>query len=357
MPPRVAILYLCYGNLRHLPGVVSGLAAQTYPHNRMKIFMLPAGSPDGIADAIRTDVLPRSQKDLPEVVLVDEPNRGFSANNNVGIRLALAEGFDYVFLHNGDLKLDAKAIEELVAMAESSTDIASVQALVRYWHQPDVVNVSGGSVHIAGYGFARDNKVPYRADIRPDGDELAYGSGAALLIRASALRELGLLEEGFFMYHEDLELGMRLRFAGFRNVLAAKAFAFHDYTFSRNPKMFAWIECYRWVVMLAYYRWRTLLVFAPLLLAIEVGTWFMAARGGWLRAKCWALREWFRPRTWQLMFAMRRRAQAIRVIDDAAFLALVVGRIENQEVDNAMMSAINPAIDAAFDAGRKIVRW
>ncbi|MCR4312310.1 MAG: glycosyltransferase family 2 protein [Candidatus Uhrbacteria bacterium] len=355
--PRVAILYLCHGNMRHIPDVVTSLSQLTYPKDRLTVLMLPAGSPDGIADYIRAEVLPRSGKDLPEVIMIDEPNRGFAANNNVGIRFALEHDFDYVFLHNGDLKLDPRAIDELVALAESSPDIASVQCMVRYWHQPDMVNVSGGVVHIAGYGYARDNRSAYAAPFRPDGDELAYASGAALLLRASVLRKLGLLEEGFFMYHEDLELGMRLRFAGYRNVLAAKAFAFHDYTFSRNQKMFAWIECYRWVVLLAYFRSRTLLVFAPLLLAVEVGTWFMAWRGGWLRAKCWALREWCRPATWRLMFAMRRRAQSSRVIGDKDFLCFVTGRIENQEVANGIMDRVNPAIDAAFVAGRSLIRW
>ena len=241
-------------------------------------------------------------------------------------------------------------------MAETSETIGSVQALVRYWHEPEIVNVSGGVVHVAGYGYARDNKTPYQPDIRPDGDELAYGSGAALLLKMSALKRVGLLEEGFFMYHEDLELGMRLRFAGYHNVLAAKAFGFHDYHFSRNPKMFAWIECYRWIVMLAYYRVSTLLLLAPLLLAIEVGTWFMALRGGWIKAKLWALREWTRPQTWRLMFDVRRRAQALRVIDDKDFLRFVTGRIENQEVGNGLMDLVNPAIETAFIAGRKLIR-
>ena len=357
MKPRVAILYLCYGNLRHLPEVVLGLASQTYPHDRMTVLMLPAGSPDGIIPAIERDVLPRSQKDLPETIMINEPNRGFAANNNVGIRFALERDFDYVFLHNGDLKLDAHAIEELVTLAETSPDIGSVQALVRYWHQPELTNVTGGVVHVAGYGYARDNGRAYEQGMRAEADELAYGSGAALLLRSSALRKVGMLEEGFFMYHEDLELGMRLRYAGYRNVLATKAFGFHDYHFSRNPKMFAWIECYRWVVMLAYYRVRTLMLFLPLLLAIELGTWFMAFRGGWIGAKVWALGEWLKPRTWRLMFAMRRRAQTLRVIDDADFLKLVVGRIENQQVDNRIMEVVNPTIDAAFASGRKLVRW
>src|SRR3989338_7761240 len=140
MKPRVAILYLCHGNLRHLPEAVSGMARQTYPKDAMMIVMLPAGSPDGIAAAIARDVLPRSGRDLPETIMIDEPNRGFAANNNVGIRYALERGYDYVFLHNGDLRLDARAIEEAVEAAERDPRVGSVQCFVRYWHEPERVN-------------------------------------------------------------------------------------------------------------------------------------------------------------------------------------------------------------------------
>lgn len=359
MQPKIAIVYLCWGMKNYLSEIVEAVAKLEYPKDRLAFILVPAGSPDGIADAIKTDVLPRSGKDLPEVVLLDDgQNRGFAGNNNLALRHALERDFDYVFLHNGDLKLAPDSLTEAVKVAESSSEIGSVQSLVRYWHEPEKVNVTGGVVHIAGHGFARDNGKTM-AEIRvKDGEDIAYSSGAAVLYRASALKKVGLLEEGFFMYHEDLELGMRLRFAGYRNVLAAKSFAYHDYTFRRNPKKFAWMELYRHIVVLAYYKLGTLLVFAPLLLAIELGTWPLAVKGGWIKAKLWACGQWFLPRTWSLLWRMRRRAQTLRAIQDRDFLKLVVGKIEHQETSSPLMDKlINPAVDEAFQAGRKVIFW
>ncbi|MEK7183198.1 MAG: glycosyltransferase family 2 protein [Patescibacteria group bacterium] len=359
MQPKITIVYLCYGMRTYLREIVDAVAKLDYPKDRLTFILVPAGSPDGIADVIRAEVLPRSGQDLPEVVLLDDgQNHGFAGNNNLALRYALEKNFDYAFLHNGDLKLAPDSLTEAVRLAEASPEVGSVQCLVRYWQEQDKVNVTGGVIHIAGYGFARDNGKQMSEIMVKDGEDIAYASGAAVLYRVSALQKVGLLEEGFFMYHEDLELGMRLRFAGYRNILAAKSFAFHDYKFSRNPKKFAWMELYRNLVVLAYYKPATLFLFSPLLVGIELGTWLMALKGGWIKAKFWAFGQWFYPRTWKLLWSMRKRAQSLRVIKDADFLKFVVGKIEAQEIASPLMDKlINPAVDEAFQAGRRIVKW
>lgn len=356
---RICLVYLCYGNLRHLPQVVSSLAELTYPKEKMTVVMVPAGSPDGIAEAIRRDVLPRSGKDLPEIILMDDgENRGFAGNNNHAIRWALEQGFDGIFLHNGDLYLDPEAITKLVHALDSDPKIAAAQSLICYWNDHEKVNVSGGMVHVAGYGFARDNEKSLADIAYPPISDIVYSSGAATLYRAEALKEVGLLEEGFFMYHEDLELGLRLRIAGWRNVLVGESLAFHDYQFSRNPKKFAWMELYRWIVILGYLRFRTLILLAPLLFCLEIGSWLMSLKGAWVQAKVWALREWFNPRTWLLLSGMRLRAQRLRKISDRELMELFTGKIEGQETSGFLMErVVNPLIDRLWRAHYFLIRW
>lgn len=359
MKPTIAIIYLCYGNLRHLPDVVKSWENLKYPHDRIKIFMVPNNSPDGIQDVIRAEVLPRSEVDLPKIELIDDgENRGFAGGNNVATRIALEAGFDYIYLQNGDLTLGADAIDEIVDIAESDSQIGSVQSLVMYWHERDVINVSGGMFHVAGYGFARDNLLKISDKTFNTKEEISYCSGASVLYRASALKKVGLLEEGFFMYHEDLELGLRLRIAGYKNMLASKSLVYHDYSFSRNPKKFAWTELYRWVVVLAYYKLPTLIVLAPLLLIIELGTWPMSVMGGWFKAKLWAYAEMVKPRTWNLIFSIRRRAKRLRVISDREQLRFVNGVIEAQETSNWIVEYIaNPSIKIIWKFLKKIIVW
>lgn len=361
--PKVAIIYLCYKNLPHLSEVVLSWEKLAYPKESMTIYIIPAGSPDGIADVIRRDVLPRSGKDLPEIILWDDgKNDGFSANNNAPMRDAMANGAEYIFLQNGDLCLAPDTITEAVTVAERDEKVGSVQSLVMYWHDEQKINTSGGMVHVAGFGFARGNG---RALPLPEGElegvggeEIVYASGAAVLYRTSALQKVGLLEEGFFMYHEDLELGLRLKIAGYKNVLAPKSIAYHDYTFGGNRKKFVWMEAYRFVVLAAYLRVSTMVLLAPLWLAIEIGTVAMMARSGNIGIKLSAYATCCRPSTWKLAWTLRRRAQRLRVISDAELTRLWTGRIEAQEMSNPFLErVVNPVVDAIWCVMHTCILW
>lgn len=356
--PRVAIVYLCHNDFRYVPEIVKSWESLIYPKENFTIIMVPNGAIDGVQTYIKKEILPKADYSLPKIEMIDDGvNRGFAGGNNLGISWALAHDFDYVFLQNGDLKLDSQAITKLVEVMKSAEDIASAQALILYWHDQQKINATGGVIHIAGYGYAKDNGKMLTQIQVLDKSEIAYASGAAVMYRASALKKVGLLEEGFFMYHEDLELGLRLRLAGYKNVLATEARAFHDYSFSRNPKKFMWMEMYRWVILFSYLKFKTFILLTPLLFAIEIGVWLMAIKGRWLGAKIRASILFWSWRNLKLIVKMRQRAQKLRVIPDKIWLALVSGRIEDQGLESRFMKIINDVIEYIWKIVRKEIDW
>ncbi|MFA6131263.1 MAG: glycosyltransferase family 2 protein [Patescibacteria group bacterium] len=359
MSVRVAILYLCHQDRRYLPDVVEAIKNQTYAKENLAFVFLPNGAQDGIQDDIRAMVLPRSKQDLPEVILLDDGvNHGFAGGNNLGIKWAIEHGFDYVFLHNGDLALHPRGIEELVNAAEADTSIGSEQPLVSYWGDHEKVNTAGGIVHLAGYGYAVGNGKFRSALPLTNGQEISYASGAAVLYRVDALKKVGLLEEAFFMYHEDLELGLRLRLAGFKNVLVTTSEAYHDYHFSRNPKKFQWTELYRLMVLFSIFKIETLLLLAPLLICVEIGTWILSLKGGWAEAKIWCYRELLRGENWETIRRMRARNQSLRTITDQIILGAFTGSIDDQEVTNWVVERFaNPCIELYKKVLLAVVRW
>ena len=358
MLPKIAILYLCHRDLPWVPDVVDSWSELEYPKDKLAIVMIPNGAKDGVQEYIRQHVLPRLGVDLPEVIMLDDGiNRGFSGGNNQGIKWARERGFDAVFLNNGDLRLHPKTIIEAAKMMGSDTQIGSVQSFVCMWKDENVVNTTGGMLHVAGYGYARDNGKVLERVHRKNGEEIMYASGAAVLYRMSALAQVGYLEDRFFMYHEDLELGLRLRFAGYRNVLATESRVFHDYKFGRNTKMFEWMELYRWDVLLAYLKIPSFILLFPLLVTLNVGAWLMAMRGGWFFSKIRAWRSFWTINNMKLIFSMRSRARRLRIIPDKRWLAFMTGRIEDQGRESAFMDFINTIVDSLWRLLRSIIVW
>lgn len=374
MQPKVAIIYLSYNSLPYLPEVVSSWEKLDYPHEGLEIVIVDNASPDGSAQWVRDNLLSRSGRDLPRITFFPcEENLGFAAGNNLGIDHALlalrvpqgdpersrgVEGASYVYLQNNDAKLEAGCIREAVALAQTDEKIGSVQSLMRLWQDPDVVNSTGGMVHFLGFGFVRDNGKTF-GDVRvTDGEEIAYGSGAATLYRASALKEVGTLDHHLFLYHEDLELGWRLRLAGYRNVLSARSVAFHKYEFSRSVQKLFWMERNRWLVHLSHLKVATLALLVPLMLALELPMALFALRGGWLpqKARAWAVA--FDPRTWAYVSRKRRESAALRKVADAEIVRIWTGKIEHQATENPVVERLaNPALGLVWRGLRFVIRW
>src|SRR3990167_6871647 len=280
MLPRVAIIYLSYFSRSYLEEVFSSLRKLNYPADKLEIIVVDNASTDGSQEWLHT------QKGI--TFFPSEKNLGFAQGNNLGMEHALLAGSEYVYLLNGDAKLHPDAIKEAVALVESDQSIGAVQSRIMLWKHPGIVNVTGGMIHFLGFGFARDNGRPWeevKGEVN-DGQPITYPSGAAVLYRASVLQKVGLLDPFLFLYHEDLELGWRIRLAGFMNVLSTESVAYHDYEFKRSIQKFYWMERNRILVHFSHLHWSTLVLLLPFLFFAECGLILFSVKGGWFKQKC-----------------------------------------------------------------------
>jgi len=301
----------------------------------MEFVIVENPSGDDSEEYIKDKVLPRSEQDLPKIKLFpNEKNTGYAIGNNIGINHALLEDFDYVYLLNNDAKLDPRAIEKAVELAEDNPKIGSVQSLMKLWQDPDKVNSSGNMIHFLGFGFSRDNGVAFANSKAQDGEEIAYASGAAVLYRASVLKNIGALDEFLWLYHEDLELGWRIMLAGYTNVLSLYSVAYHKYEFSRSIKKWFWMERNRWIVMLTHYKIATIILLLPTLLFVELGLVFLSIPSGWFRHKMLTYYDLLKPATIKNILAKRRISQQSRVVSDKGIMKHFTGRIGYQNLED-----------------------
>lgn len=168
------------------------------------------------------------QKSFPDITVIrSEENKGFAGGNNSGIKVAEERGSDYVLLLNNDTIVDPKFLDEMVTSAEADKQIGIVGAKIYYHAEPEVIWYDGGSFswsrgvkHVRiGMRDANQNDTTSR---RTD-----FITGCTMLVRMSALKKIGLLEESFFMYHEDVDWCLRARREGFLLMVAPGAHVWH----------------------------------------------------------------------------------------------------------------------------------
>jgi GT2 family glycosyltransferase len=290
------------------------------------------------------------------MVLENRRNLGFSGGNNVGIRLALERGAEFVYLLNPDTEVAPGFLVEAVAVARAEPRAGAVQSLLLLASERDRVNTAGNAMHFLGLGHVTRYREP-ASSVSGEPAEIAFASGAAVLYRAAALREVGLLDEELFLYHEDFDLGWRLRLGGYTALLAPRSIVFHKYEFSRNPEKFYLLERNRALVLLKNLRLRNLLVLAPALAAAELGLTAVALRGGWLRQKARAWGYLARPKAWRQVREGRRQQRAIRRVPDSEIARVMSSEVVFEGLAGAWLEKFaNPAMRLTWRALRPLVR-
>lgn len=173
------------------------------------------------------------QQNYPQVELIQNTvNTGFSKANNQGIRYALKNGAKYILLLNNDVEItEGRWLEEFKTVMEADSKVGIVGCKLLF---PD------GKLQHAG-GIV-DLRVPYnRGEYQMDigqynrVESVDYVTGAALMIKANVIRDIGLIDEGFTpLYYEDTDWCVRAKFYGYTVVYTPKPTLTHNCGASSN---------------------------------------------------------------------------------------------------------------------------
>jgi N-acetylglucosaminyl-diphospho-decaprenol L-rhamnosyltransferase len=267
----LAVVIVTHNSAAHLPDLLAALTPQ-----------LRADDELAIVDNASTDSTPSVARAHSDRALVIETcqNLGFAGGCHAG---AAATRAPLLLLLNPDSRPHPDCLDRLRRAAAAHRDWGAWQAAVLLDGNSHI-NTSGGIVHYLGPGWAGDCGLS--VDALPAEDrEIAFPSGAAMVIRRDAWLELGGLDREYFMYGEDLDLGLRLWLSGRRVGLVPAARVTHSYEFDKGSSKWFWLERNRVRTVLSVYPPALLALLAPALLAAELGLLAVAARGGWLGPK------------------------------------------------------------------------
>ena len=208
--PSVYVVVLNWNGWRDTLACLASLQQQSYPN--FHLLVIDNNSSDNSMQEI--------SKAMPSVELVQSgANLGFGGGCNVGIRLALERGADYVWLINSDATADPHALAALVRVAESDVALSSVGSVLYEASKPDQIQLWGGGRVALWSGRCLNQRAAAPLD---------FICGASLLLRCAALHEVGLFDEKtFFMYWEDADLSFRMYKAGWRLAVAGDSRVWH----------------------------------------------------------------------------------------------------------------------------------
>jgi GT2 family glycosyltransferase len=280
--------------------------------------------PTGPAEVIVVDNA--SADDTGRVVAV-RPVRWLPLETNHGFGIAVNAGaaqatHDVIAVLNHDVVVTAGWLPPLLA-ALGGPAVGAAMATVELADRPGHFNTSGGALSVAGMAWVTGLGDPI-PPVEPAAVDVPFPSGAAFAVRGDTWRRLGGFRDDFFMYHEDTDLGWRLRLLGLRTVRVPASRVSHHYEFGRNRDKLALLERNRLRMIATNYRRSTIALLAPVLALHEAGLVWVSLRDRWFRAK---VRAW---RAGLLGGEARRRhreVQATRVVGDAEILAGMTGAV------------------------------
>jgi GT2 family glycosyltransferase len=340
-----------------------------YPKDRVELICVESkGKLPPVKPWFDEHWLLKSEKELPRITYIfNDAWIGFAGNNNLGLGKARELGCDYVHLTNQDTDVDPNYLRFAVERAESDPKIAYVQSLILLGEDRNRVNTVGNAFHYLGFGYSngykwtKEQALAFFDQEKASGNhdlKIGYASGAGVLCRISSLDHAGLFDEKFFLYHEDTDASLRARMRGLKVVVEPRSVIWHYYEFAKSKMNYYWMERNRYVLMFSYYRLRTLVVLAPMMLMMDLGVWLFSVRSGWSDMKRKMFKEWFTRDFWRWVRARRRDIQAMRTISDQEFLHTAVTEISFQEetVKNPLLDCFgNPFLRVYWRVVRRLI--
>jgi hypothetical protein len=208
--PRVLVIILDWNGADDTLACLASLEAADY--QAFDTLVIDNGS--------RRSVVPTVRASFPAVDCIELPvNLGYAGGNNVGLRQALEMHYDFAYVLNNDTVVDPGAIRAAVtAAAEPSVAAVGGKVLsfddpTRLWMTYGAIDYRQSLVRLAGWGEVDRGQYDTGRDVE-------WVPGCALLLSCRALAAVGLFDERFFAYHEDVdwctsarERGWRIRYA------------------------------------------------------------------------------------------------------------------------------------------------
>lgn len=216
-PPRVSIVLL---NCNRNADTLDCIRSLKETEDAFEIILVDNGS--------EPDPERLYRETYPDVIFLrNEENLGTPIGNNIGLRYAIEHGADYVMMLNNDTTVAKSFLAPLVTAMEADSRIGVAGGKVYYFSDPERIWFAGGKFNRLTGKVEHVGIMKYDHELTAVHIDNDFISGCYAMFRSSVLKEVGLLDERFFAYMEDVDLNVRIKNAGHTLMYVPEAVIYH----------------------------------------------------------------------------------------------------------------------------------
>ncbi|HEU5121643.1 MAG TPA: glycosyltransferase family 2 protein [Candidatus Saccharimonadales bacterium] len=236
---RVAVVVVNYKGIEDTKHCLAALSEQTFKD--FTIIAIENGSHDRSVDEFKKF---EQQYGDNLITLYNDKNLGFDGGVNTGIHWAMERDFEYIILCNNDALPDENWVKSLVAAADKKPAHGIITSLLLL-EDGTTIDSTGDWYSKWGLPFPRNRHD--KTEKAPKAEDVFGGTGGASLFRMKMLREIGIFDEDFFAYYEDIDISFRAQLYGWKVYYEPKAIAYHQQgaTANRMPGHFAVYQTFK----------------------------------------------------------------------------------------------------------------
>lgn len=330
----LGIIIIAFGNEDVLRALITRLLAEKRDNDYIVLIdNHPAHGCAQIAESIPgVDAVIRSK------------NIGFAAGCNRAAK-EFPSHIDLILLLNPDVVPAPLAITKLRVGAQA--DWSAWMGLLTL---PDnTVNSAGTIVHMSGLSWC--GQYGESQDSLTHNTQVNFLSGACLMIKRQVWEDMGGFCEGYFMYYEDTDLCLRMRQQGLKLGLVVSARFEHDYTFSKSPQKWFYLERNRYEFMWRLWPASVITVMMPYLFVCEVGLWVVSLLQGRLLLRLRSITNL--TRQIPVILIERRLLQPRSTLTGVQFLDLLQPAIDTPLLGSFLTARV---LNTSFRAYHRVVR-
>jgi len=216
--PSIAIIVINWNSYSYTFDCITSLKKCKY--SNFKIILVDNGSNDFSIEQLSEDF-----KGLD--IIKNKSNLGFTGGNNIGISKALNEKFDYVMLLNNDTIVNSEFLSFLVRRLENENKLGAIQPLIlQIEDKTKVWNAGGRFFRLIGLPNVIDKGKNIKS-INSNNYYSEWISGCCIMLKSKVIREVGLLDNSFFAYYEDVDWSLRIKNEGYLLGIDYKSKIYH----------------------------------------------------------------------------------------------------------------------------------